>query len=349
MLTLEGYLISASEYRSDKPVTLTFVLVNRSEQDLYVLKWFTPLERLFSDCLNVSRDGERVPYDGPLAKRGTPAPEDYILVPAGDKVSRRFELGRTYDVFTPGSYEASLDTKIGDFFPVSSAESLEEAFGKRGGQRTKQILRGGETRFTIVSGEGAKRLTEGQAVRLRSRVKMKAEPLDAVLPSDVAAGAREPELIGGDANEQAETRQAHFDAYNLCLSALAALANDGHYNEWFGAYIDQRFQNVMAHFTSICNGMESNKFSYVLTGEGCQSSMYAYTHKGITQIWVCGKFWNAPSSGTDSKASALLHEHSHASAGTDDLAYDPDDCRQLAQDDPDRAVRNAANHEYFAD
>jgi len=73
--------------------------------------------------------------------------------------------------------------------------------------------------------------------------------------------------------------------------------------------------------------------------------MHAYTHMGITQIFLCNPFWSS----LDSKASTLLHEHSHASASTLHLIYARYDCRALAQVNPDKAVINASNYEYFAE
>jgi hypothetical protein len=117
MTMLEGRLISEPSYKSDDPLMLKFELTNYGNQNLYVLTWYRPLEGLFSNCLKVLRDGERVAYDGPLVKRGTPTAEDYMLVPAGQAVSRVFELSRTYEVSVQGTYEVALDTKIDDFFP----------------------------------------------------------------------------------------------------------------------------------------------------------------------------------------------------------------------------------------
>ena len=47
----------------------------------------------------------------------------------------------------------------------------------------------------------------------------------------------------------------------------------------------------------------------------------------------------------------LVHESSHfiQNAGTDDHVYGQDDCKSLAQNDPDTAVDNADSHEYFAE
>jgi len=47
----------------------------------------------------------------------------------------------------------------------------------------------------------------------------------------------------------------------------------------------------------------------------------------------------------------LIHESSHftQNAGTNDHVYGQDDCKLLAQSDPDTAVDNADSHEYFAE
>ena len=53
---LKGQLIASPDYDSSKPVMLRFDLTNNGDIDLYVLKWFTPLEGLNSDCLKVIRN-----------------------------------------------------------------------------------------------------------------------------------------------------------------------------------------------------------------------------------------------------------------------------------------------------
>src|SRR5262249_6412900 len=86
--TLKGELLGSRAYDSAAPVKLKFQLQNTSDEDLYVLTWFTPLEGLNSDCLTVTRNGKsKVPYDGPMIKRGQPGLTDYLLVPAGRTVT----------------------------------------------------------------------------------------------------------------------------------------------------------------------------------------------------------------------------------------------------------------------
>ena len=69
------------------------------------------------------------------------------------------------------------------------------------------------------------------------------------------------------------------------------------------------------------------------------------------RVHLCNAFWNAPSLGIDSKAGTLVHETSHFTvvAGTQDYAYGTTAAKNLAISNPDRAVMNADNHEYFAE
>ncbi len=92
-----------------------------------------------------------------------------------------------------------------------------------------------------------------------------------------------------------------------------------------------------------------------------------FTSYGV--IYLCDEFFNSPVTGYDSRASTLVHEvrqvhqatphnltsfsvhqasHFNVNGGTDDIAYGTDDCLNLAEDNPDQAVDNASNYEYFS-
>jgi hypothetical protein len=86
------------------PVNIQFMLANETDNDLFVLNWFTPLEGLCGDIFRVTRDGQRVRYQGPLASRGNPTPEAYTLIEAGDTVQAEVDLSRAYDFSIPGNY-----------------------------------------------------------------------------------------------------------------------------------------------------------------------------------------------------------------------------------------------------
>ncbi len=89
---------------SGEIVRLRFTLTNNSDVDLYVLKWFTPLEGLGGEIFCVERDGQPIPYEGPLAARGDPTPDAYVFLEAGASVSVMVDLAAAYDFSEPGEY-----------------------------------------------------------------------------------------------------------------------------------------------------------------------------------------------------------------------------------------------------
>jgi len=344
---LEARLVSARQYKSDQPVDVTFELANSGDEDAYVLTWYTPLEGLWSDCLRVTRDGEPVPYDGPLAKRGEPTEEDYVRVPAGESVTADVELSRAYQVTEPGTYDVAVDTRLAD---VTSEG--ERAFKGRLREEvgTPRKLESPPATFEVQRGEN-RRATFGEAMRL---LESDANVLEAglfmkgLLGGGPVAKAAAPKFNGGTAQQQAAVSQAHDDGYDLVIDALASLANDAQYKEWFGTHTSARLDKVKNSYEKIKSRMDSTTFTYDLTGTGCKPRTYAYTYKGGTTIWMCDLFWTAPAMGTDSKAGTVVHEHSHASARTDDIVYGQAKARNLASTDPDKAIINADNYEYYA-
>ena len=69
------------------------------------------------------------------------------------------------------------------------------------------------------------------------------------------------------------------------------------------------------------------------------------------RLFAAVDVWDAPMTGTDSKAGTRICEISHftVAAGTDDCAYGQAAAKNLAISDPYKAINNAASHEYFAE
>lgn len=85
-------------------VELTFTLTNYAAHPLYVLKWYTPLEGVAGEIFRVERNGQMLPYQGILAMRGDPGPEDYILLQPGGSAAATVNLADAYDFSQAGSY-----------------------------------------------------------------------------------------------------------------------------------------------------------------------------------------------------------------------------------------------------
>ncbi|KAG9119672.1 hypothetical protein FRC07_005190 [Ceratobasidium sp. 392] len=127
------------------------------------------------------------------------------------------------------------------------------------------------------------------------------------------------------------------------------------YKTWFGAFTTARYNTVVSHYKNIGTDATSSNYDCTAckTATGIDyESTYAYVHPNSPgKIYLCGAFWNAPLKGTDSRAGTIVHENSHftVNGGTDDHVYGQTKAKALAKSNPDQAIDNADNHEYFAE
>ncbi|KAB5587773.1 Deuterolysin M35 metalloprotease [Ceratobasidium theobromae] len=123
------------------------------------------------------------------------------------------------------------------------------------------------------------------------------------------------------------------------------------YTTWFGEYDQGRVSKVASHFKAITG--KATQSTYDCSPSECgNASTFAYVYPNQPgKVYLCGAFWNAPVTGTDSKAGTIVHEQTHFDeyGGTGDHAYGQRGCQELAQKDPNTAVMNADSHEYFAE
>ena len=101
---LEAELSAPASLPDGDSVEVEFTLINNSKTDLYVLKWYTPLEGFGGEIFEVEGDGQSIPYEGPLAMRGDPDPESYVFLEAGTSLSVMVDLATAYDFSIPGTY-----------------------------------------------------------------------------------------------------------------------------------------------------------------------------------------------------------------------------------------------------
>ena len=101
-------------YPAGEPVNLVFALHNPTDRPLYVLAWYTPLEGIAGDIIQITQDGTTLSYQGVLAKRGDPTREEYIVIEPGETASAEVDLRMGYDLSVPGSYQVQFTTGLQD-------------------------------------------------------------------------------------------------------------------------------------------------------------------------------------------------------------------------------------------
>lgn len=100
---------------AEQSFSVIFYIANATDQAVSVLAWNTPLEKeLSADVFDVSLDGQLMPYQGRMVKRGTPQPTDFIHIPAGGRVEADVDIARYYDMSAAGSYRVSYKADMVD-------------------------------------------------------------------------------------------------------------------------------------------------------------------------------------------------------------------------------------------
>jgi len=338
-------------YELGEPVRLTVEVENRGNEPLRLLGWGTPFEEEFTaSFLTVKRDGETLPYDGKLVKRGDPSGEDYLTIEPGGTAETSVDVSAGYPIDRPGEYTVAVDANASDAFTVSEGEG--EAARSRE-QHEPLSLSSPTASFTVLSGEEP-RPTDGERARTEQPQAEGGQQFEEGEGEggEGEGGAIEPNLIGGTAEQQEETRIAHQNAQSiasLAASRLVAEEVDALYATWFGEFDQNRYEAVTRHYEQIDGALTTRQLNYNLTGEGCKPGIFAYTYFGHDTVWLCSAYMEAPETGSDSKFGTLVHEWSHAICETQDHVYGESACENLAATEPEKAVTNADSHEYFAE
>ena len=305
---------------------LQYTLRNTGKQDLLVLAWETPLRGVEDDLFEVWNNGRAVEYVGRHYKRGLPQPEDYIELKAGSSLSTTVDLSAHYAMREPGNYSVQFVGHFHDSFAVKSSgrgEALEAI--------SDQDLRSGSISLWVAG------FTEAQN-----------NALEGVLKRSKAGSVS---FVGCSNSQASAITSGHSASKSMSADAnsyLAAGTRGSRYTTWFGSYTTSNYNTIKSNFAAINDALNNKPLEFYCD---CTSSAYAYVYPNQPyKIHLCNAFWQAPTSGTDSKGGTIVHETSHFDivANTDDLAYGHTACKKLAKR-ASRAIRNADSHEYFAE
>lgn len=322
--------LTRSEFRRNDPIIARFTIVNNSDKVIYVLKWNTPFEGFNADYFNITRNRERVVYIGKVVKRGKPEAGDYIKLDAKGSASVEINVAEGYGIFERGEYRIEFSSTILDLGSTSPQElSVRKRF-------RPVTLRSNQAGFNLVED------------REKPDINQK-DPED-LSPKGIA-------FKNCNATQQATIKTAMQNAEIYAATSQIVLdatppdkqANATRYKTWFGKHTTTRYGVVASNFKSIYEALATKTITFHCD---CDDNYYAYVYSNKPyDVYLCKYFWSAPSQGTDSQAGTIIHEVSHFTVvtGTKDHAYGQTNCKSLAKNDPDKAIKNADSHEYFAE
>jgi peptidyl-Lys metalloendopeptidase len=129
----------------------------------------------------------------------------------------------------------------------------------------------------------------------------------------------------------------------------------GHdYTTWFGRPSEARYAEVVATLEAAYALIADRGIIFICDPVACRNltSVFAYVYPNDHKVYLCEQFWRASASlAYNSQPGTLIHEATHFDdvGATDDHRYGDVACRGLALAEPDLAVNNADNYEFFVE
>lgn len=329
-ISLVAALGGASDFLGAVEVTVT----NTSNKTVRVPRWQLPSDFIEAKVFNVTRDGQAVDYQGPMIKRGLPQAADFAILRAGESLRTTLDLSAAYDLSRTGQYVVSFVS------PLQHASTSDGAMLK---QRNGLPMMAQSAPLRLwVDGSDQFGVAKGGSVTAAAKPGTGATAVNGISYKGCTTARTSS---AGQAVTAARSYSENAKGY------LNAGTVGARYTSWFGAYTSSRYGTAKQHFVAIDAAMDQSG-GQVTINCGCNQSYYAYVYPNRPyEIFVCKAFWTAPLTGTDSKAGTLIHEMSHfdAVANTDDVVYGQSGAKSLAISNPASALKNADNHEYFAE
>jgi peptidyl-Lys metalloendopeptidase len=118
-------LQAQKKYDHSLPIKLGFSIENLSVNDLWILKWYTPLEGIKSNIFEIVCDGVEIPYEGRMIKRGEPERDDYLRLRARSTEHVEVDLSGAYH--PPSAKECRVQFKGRIHDVVSDASQVPRA------------------------------------------------------------------------------------------------------------------------------------------------------------------------------------------------------------------------------
>lgn len=147
-----------------------------------------------------------------------------------------------------------------------------------------------------------------------------------------------------DQKSMLEARKAELERWND--------ADKQKFKDCFGSDSDAAKDKIKSRIDKMLDLNKGYSADNFAPGDPPKDNRFAYVYPNDDQkVYLDKAFWKAPAKGTDSKAGVLSHEMSHFNSvgATKDHVYGAANSKALAKADPDKALTNADNFEYYSE
>ncbi|RPD55117.1 Metalloprotease [Lentinus tigrinus ALCF2SS1-7] len=321
---LEVSVTAPTEVHSIDDIKVTAAVTNTGSEDVKVLKFGTVLDNHYpTRSFTVSKDGLVANFTGIKLQIDLDAVDDtaYVVIPAGETVVVEHEVAPLYNF-------EELGTGAFEFEPV--------------------------TDFQVVEADAKPHAYKVSASKVKVNVKS-----DVAKREIKAAHEKRARVTCSNSSQNSFISSSYSEGKSLASIAANYVSSNGAnslFRSYFGSASTSTVRSVLSAVAS--ENSSSRTLSCTDTYGYCDPGVIAYTLISTTNIYFCSIFFNEVASsrlcsGTtvasrNIRGGTVLHELTHAVAGTTDVGYGCSYDMSLGSSSPSQAVRNADNYNCFA-
>ena len=334
-------------HRALREVACTFEFTNVANEDYYILKSNTPLEGLYSPFVSVYHEGRRIKYQGIIAFRLPPKKQDFLLLKAGQSVSKTVQITDVFTFSSDGLYKIYYVKPLKFLTQYELELQDDRSYIEKVSHSQVSISR-------YIYLESTHLLKTPSVLPKNSSVFPSLQPQRIVLLDGCLCSIT---YIGGTRAEQDELTNVHKNLAQGFEDANKRVGQNVETERWFGPYyIPLRDCTVKTMFQECANGLRKSVVYDFINGLVIcnKGPIPAFTFSGSDDrhMYLCGDEFNPLSNDRctsvfDSKERVLVHEWLHSIVDRDDHYYDPTNCYNLARSEPHKALDNAESYALF--
>jgi peptidyl-Lys metalloendopeptidase len=303
---------------------------NIGSDTMSIYKWYLPEKGLCDPLFEVTRNGVRVEYVGPLVKRRAPRADDVISLAPGMTVSTAIQLSLVYNMTQTGNYSIQYKMKADQVLFTMDSMLNNQIRSSNGVQEA--VLQSAPIAVFAV---GRRNLLIEQAIETTTLMRV-------LTPTYTSCSTSQSTSIRSAAN-------AAESYINNAIQYMSG-SSSARYTTWYGKYSSANWLTLKSHVTKVQSVLNTKTLSFDCACSAAGPGTYAYVYANQHyKVYLCDEFWKASATGTDTKGGTLVHEIAHFKivAATGDHTYGQSSCKSLAQSNPANALMNSDNLQYF--